>query len=152
MLRTSRANPTTSPEALEQTVRVLRELDIGYLVTIGGDDTAFSAYAVAKAAAGALRVAHAPKTIDNDLPLPGGMPTFGFETARHVGTELVLNLMEDSRTTNRWFFVVVMGRKAGHLALGIGKAAGATCTIIPEEFSDEHIRLDDVCNVLEGRC
>ena len=150
LLRTSRANPTTSPEALEQTVRVLRELDIGYLVTIGGDDTAFSAYAVAKAAAGALRVAHAPKTIDNDLPLPGGMPTFGFETARHVGTELVLNLMEDSRTTNRWFFVVVMGRKAGHLALGIGKAAGATCTIIPEEFSDEHIRLDDVCNVLEG--
>ena len=78
------------------------------------------------------------------------MPTFGFETARHVGTELVLNMMEDSRTTNRWFFVVVMGRKAGHLALGIGKAAGATCTILPEEFPDEQIRLNDVCNVLEG--
>ena len=52
MLRTSRANPTTSPEALERTVGALRELGIGYLVTIGGDDTAFSAYAVAKAAAG----------------------------------------------------------------------------------------------------
>ena len=99
---------------------------------------------------GAVRVAHAPKTIDNDLPLPGGMPTFGFETARHVGTQSVLNLMEDSRTTNRWFFVVVMGRKAGHLALGIGKAAGATLTIIPEEFPGERIRLDDVCSVLEG--
>ena len=78
------------------------------------------------------------------------MPTFGFETARHVGTELVLNLMEDSRTTNRWFFVVVMGRKAGHLALGIGKSAGATCTIIPEEFPNEQISLNDVCSVLEG--
>jgi 6-phosphofructokinase 1 len=59
----------------------------------------FSASEVVKAAGGTIRVAHVPKTIDNDLPLPGGMPTFGFETARHVGTELVRNLMEDSRTT-----------------------------------------------------
>jgi 6-phosphofructokinase 1 len=58
--------------------------------------------------------------------------------------------MEDSRTTNRWFFVVVMGRKAGHLALGIGKAAGATLTLIPEEFPQERIRLSEVCQVLEG--
>ena len=58
--------------------------------------------------------------------------------------------MEDSRTTNRWFVVVVMGRKAGHLALGIGKAAGATVTIIPEEFTKPKITFDDVCLVLEG--
>ncbi len=57
-------------------------------------------------AAGALRVAHVPKTIDNDLPMPSGMPTFGYETARHVGTELVLTIMEESRTINRWFIVV----------------------------------------------
>ena len=147
ILRTSRANPTRDPEILERTVRSLHELGISYLVTIGGDDTAFE---VAKAAKGAFRVAHAPKTIDNDLPLPGVMPTFGFETARHVGTGLVLNLMEDSRTTNRWFFVVVMGRKAGHLALGIGKAASATFTVIPEEFPDDRAGLSEVCNVLEG--
>ena len=150
ILRTSRANPTRRQDDLEHTVRGLLDLGIGYLLTIGGDDTAFSAVEVAKAANGALRVAHAPKTIDNDLPLPGGMPTFGFETARHVGTELVLNLMEDSRTTNRWFFVVVMGRKAGHLALGIGKAAGATLTFIPEEIPEECVSLDRVCTVLEG--
>ena len=150
ILRTSRANPTRDPEILERTVRSLHELGISYLVTIGGDDTAFAAFEVAKAAKGAFRVAHAPKTIDNDLPLPGGMPTFGFETARHVGTGLVLNLMEDSRTTNRWFFVVVMGRKAGHLALGIGKAASATFTVIPEEFPDDRAGLSEVCNVLEG--
>ena len=150
ILRTSRANPTRRPEDMRRTVQALNELGITYLVTIGGDDTAFSAFEVAKAAKGEIRVAHAPKTIDNDLPLPGGMPTFGFETARHVGTQLVLNLMEDSRTTNRWFFVVVMGRKAGHLALSIGKAAGATCTIIPEEFPKDRISLGEVCGVLEG--
>ncbi|HEX9869287.1 MAG TPA: diphosphate--fructose-6-phosphate 1-phosphotransferase [Candidatus Tectomicrobia bacterium] len=150
ILRTSRANPTRQPEDLQRTVQALHDLGVRYLVTIGGDDTAFAAAAVAKAANGAVRVAHIPKTIDNDLPLPGGLPTFGFETARHVGTQLVLNLMEDSRTTNRWLFVVVMGRKAGHLALGIGKAAGATLTLIPEEFPRQRIAVSDVCQVLEG--
>jgi 6-phosphofructokinase len=150
ILRTSRSNPTGSAEELQRTLHALRELGIAYLITIGGDDTAFGAREVAKAADGAFRVAHVPKTIDNDLPLRGGMSTFGFETARHLGTELVLNLMEDSRTTNRWVIVVVMGRKAGHLALGIGKAAGATFTIIPEEFPTERISLRDVCAIIEG--
>jgi len=150
ILRTSRANPTRTAEDLQNTVKALKELGIRYLVTIGGDDTAFSASEVVKAAGGTIRVAHVPKTIDNDLPLPGGMPTFGFETARHLGTELVRNLMEDSRTTNRWYFVVAMGRKAGHLALGIGKAAGATITVIGEEFPKERITLAEVCDVLEG--
>ncbi|MER3500484.1 MAG: hypothetical protein IMHGJWDQ_000090 [Candidatus Fervidibacter sp.] len=150
ILHTSRANPTRKAEDFQNTLKALKELSIRYLITIGGDDTAFSASEVAKALEGQIRIAHVPKTIDNDLPLPGGMPTFGFETARHVGTELVRNLMEDSRTTNRWYFVVVMGRKAGHLALGIGKAAGATVTVIGEEFPKERISLSEVCDVLEG--
>ncbi len=90
-----------------------------------------------------------PKTIDNDLPLPGETPTFGFETARQLGSDLVQNLMEDSRTTGRWYFVVVMGRSAGHLALGIGKSTGATLTLIPEEFAGP-IRMATVCDLLEG--
>jgi 6-phosphofructokinase len=150
ILRTARANPTRHPDDMRRTLNTLQALGISALATIGGDDTAFAAFEVAKAANGAVRVAHIPKTIDNDLPLPGGVSTFGFETARHVGTQLVRNLMEDARTTNRWIFVVVMGRKAGHLALGIGKAAGATLTIIPEEFSQEHIRLIDVSRMLEA--
>lgn len=150
ILRTSRANPTRSDEHLRRVVQGLHELGIGYLVTIGGDDTAFSASEVSLASEGSIRVVHVPKTIDNDLPLPANMPTFGYETARHVGTGLVLNLMEDSRTTNRWYFVVAMGRSAGHLALGMGKAAGATLTIIPEEFPSDRITLAQVCDVLEG--
>ncbi|MCI0829907.1 MAG: 6-phosphofructokinase [Chloroflexi bacterium] len=150
ILRTSRTNPARNPEDLQRTVDSIKTLGIGYLVTIGGDDTAFGASEIAKAASGSLKVAHVPKTIDNDLPLPGGQPTFGFETVRQVGTEAVLNLMEEARTTNRWYFIVVMGREAGHLALGIAKAAGATLALIPEEFPDDGPRLDEVSKILEG--
>jgi ATP-dependent phosphofructokinase / diphosphate-dependent phosphofructokinase len=150
ILRTSRANPTQTPEATANVVRALRDQNIDYLVTIGGDDTAFGASTVAQHAGGTLRVAHVPKTIDNDLPLPTGMPTFGYETARNAGTEIVQTIMEDSRSTNRWFVVVIMGRKAGHLALGVGKSAGATLTIIPEEFEKPVLTLDDISRVIEG--
>ncbi len=149
IIRTSRENPTRRAEDLENAVSALESLGITFLVTIGGDDTAFSASEVSRHAGRRIKVAHIPKTIDNDLPLPGNMPTFGYETARHLGTELVRNLIEDFRTTNRWYFVTAMGRAAGHLALGIGKAAAATLTIIPEEFSGERISLKQVCDVLE---
>ena len=116
-------------------------LGITRLVTIGGDDTAFSALKLEEQAAGRIQIVHVPKTIDNDLDLPYGIPTFGFQTARHFAVEIVKNLMVDARTTSRWYFVVTMGRKAGHLALGIGKAAGATLTVIPEEFGERPVRL-----------
>lgn len=147
-LGTSRANPTKDPKHLATALETLAKLDVGYLISIGGDDTAFSAMNLAKASQGALRVVHVPKTIDNDLDLPDGTPTFGYQTARHVGTKIVQDLLTDAQTTSRWYFVVAMGRKAGHLALGIGKAAGATLTIIPEEFSSQHIALDHIADIL----
>ena len=150
ILRTSRTNITAGPEDLLRNVDTLKEMGLSYLVLIGGDGTSNAAMELAGAAEGSIRVAQIPKTIDNDLPLPSGMPTFGFETARHVGTEMVMNMMEDSRSTNRWYFVVVMGRSSGHLALAIGKAAGATLTVIPEEFSGDHVPVDQVCRVLQG--
>lgn len=150
ILHTSRANPTKKPEHLAAVVKTLERLGIDHLITIGGDDTAFSARRVAEEAGGRIRVAHVPKTIDNDLPLPPGIPTFGYETARELATTIVENLIEDCRTTNRWFFVVLMGRKSGSLALGAGKAAGAPITLIPEEFPPGAIRLEDVIRTLEG--
>jgi 6-phosphofructokinase 1 len=146
----SRANPTRDPRHLDSVVATLAELGVDKLITIGGDDTAFTAMRVAAHGGGRLRVVHVPKTIDNDLDLPHGIPTFGFQTARHVGVHLVKSLMVDARTTARWYLIVAMGRKAGHLALGIGKAAGATLTIIPEEFGSGRIRLDHVIDVLLG--
>ena len=150
VLHTSRTNPTRSPEDLETCLATLEKLGVSHLITIGGDDTSYGASEIARASDGRLKVAHVPKTIDNDLPLPGDMPTFGYETARHVGTGIVLNLREDSRTTNRWYFIVAMGRHAGHLALGIGKASASTITVIPEEFPGPTVSLAEVCDVLEG--
>ena len=150
ILHTSRTNPTKRAEDLETCVATLKKLNINNLITIGGDDTSFGASEIARAANGSIRVAYVPKTIDNDLPLPGGMPTFGYETARHVGSGIVTNLKEDSLTTNRWYFVIAMGRHSGHLALGIGKSSASTVTLIPEEFAGETVSLSEVCDVLEG--
>lgn len=146
----SRANPTKNEKHLENTVTSLLRLDVDKLITIGGDDTAFSALKVNEMAAGRIRVVHVPKTIDNDLDLPHGIPTFGFQTARHIGVEIVKSLMVDAQTTSRWYFIVTMGRKAGHLALGIGKATGATLTLVPEEFPGDSISLSHVVDVLVG--
>ena len=145
----SRANPTKQEEQLEKCVISLLRLNVDKLLTIGGDDTAFSAYKLEERSEGRIRVVHVPKTIDNDLNLPGDIVTFGYQTARHLGCDIVKNLMVDARTTSRWYFVVTMGRKAGHLALGIGKAAGATVTLIPEEFPRK-VRLKKIVDTIIG--
>jgi len=149
VLRTSRVNPTRTPDGIRRVADALRRLRVDHLITIGGDDTAFAASRLADALSG-LTVAHVPKTIDNDLPLPSEIVTFGFTTACNLGKDLVRNLMQDAATMERWFFVTVMGRHAGHLALGIGGSAGATLTVIPEEFSQPQISVDHVADVLEG--
>ena len=146
----SRANPTENPRHLENIVISLLRLNVSQLITIGGDDTAFSAMKVEETARGRIRVVHVPKTIDNDLDLPAYVDTFGFQTARHIGVDIVKNLMVDAKTSSRWYFVIAMGRKAGQLALGIGKAAGATLTLIPEEFSGQKIRLKAMVDTLVG--
>ncbi|MBN1545377.1 MAG: 6-phosphofructokinase [Syntrophaceae bacterium] len=146
----SRSNPTTDPVKLEKAIISLLRLDVSQLITIGGDDTAYSAMLLEEKAHGRIRVVHVPKTIDNDLDLPPYVNTFGYETARHYGVEIVKNLMVDAQTTSRWYFVITMGRKAGHLALGIGKAAGATLTLLPEEFACQPIRMKAIVDTLAG--
>jgi 6-phosphofructokinase len=149
-LGTSRTDITRDPESLENAVAALRKLGIEALVTIGGDDLVRSSAAIERATAGAVKVVQVPKSIDNDLSLPLSVATLGFETARHVGVELVQRLMEDAKTTGRWYLGVTMGRPTGHLTLGIGKAASATCTIIPEEFRRARVSLSDICRIVEG--
>jgi 6-phosphofructokinase 1 len=150
VLGTSRVNPAKSEADMHNVLDSLHRLGVTMLVTIGGDDTAYSASQVYLRAGGSIRVAHVPKTIDNDLPLPAGVPTFGFETARHLGVKIVRNLAEDARTTSRWYLIVSMGRASGYLALGIGKAAAATLTIIPEEFRGRPLTLDELCDIILG--
>ena len=145
----ARANPTKDPALLDATIGSLMRLNVSQLITIGGDDTAFSAMQLEQRAAGRLRVVHVPKTIDNDLDLPPHIDTFGFQSARHYGVEIIKNLMVDAKTTSRWYFVIAMGRKAGHLALGMGKSTGATLTLISEEFSTP-IRMRTIVDTLVG--
>ncbi len=134
---------------VRQVVENLRRINVDYLITIGGDDTVLSARFISEGAGGALRVVHVPKTIDNDLPLPHDVATFGFSTARLIGCQIVKNLMEDSRSTGRWYLVTAMGRNAGFLALGVAKSAGATLALIPEEFP-ENTSIARIADVLEG--
>ncbi len=151
ILRTSRTNPAKVENGVKNSVNNLNKLNIKYMVTIGGDDTSYGASEIAKGAEGKIKFAHVPKTIDNDLPLPNHLPTFGYQTARHVGSMLIKNLMEDAKTTQRWYLAVAMGRHAGHLGLGIAKSAGATNCVISEEFGDvKHIELSKVCDIFEG--
>jgi 6-phosphofructokinase len=150
LLGVSRADIARHPEGLQNTLAALTKLNIDALLTVGGDDLLASSLAIEEASGGAIRVVQVPKSIDNDLLLPSSQTTLGYETARHVGVGIVSSLMEDARTTGRWFIAVTMGRPTGHLTLGIGSAASATCTIIPEEFPAGPISLRQICDIVEG--
>jgi ATP-dependent phosphofructokinase / diphosphate-dependent phosphofructokinase len=150
ILRTSRTNPARDRATLERVVEALDLLNVRYLVCIGGDDTTYGAARIAELTKGRIGVATVPKTIDNDLPLPENAPTFGFETARTVGAAIVEALMEDARTTSRWYLAISMGRKSGSLALGMCKSAGATLAVIPEEFCGGQFDLQLVVDTAVG--
>ncbi|HEY9232324.1 MAG TPA: 6-phosphofructokinase [Blastocatellia bacterium] len=150
LLGTSRTDVTRDRRSLENTIAAFNKIGVDALVCVGGDDMIRSAVAIEQESSGAIKVVLVPKSIDNDVWMPLPVPTLGHETARHVGVELVKNLMEDARTTVRWYFGVTMGRPTGHLTLAIGKAASATCTIIPEEFRKATITIADICDIIEG--
>jgi 6-phosphofructokinase len=147
-LGVSRRDVAGDSESLENTVAALAKLKIDALVCIGGDDMVRSAVAIERR--GVVKIVLVPKSIDNDLWLPLPLPTLGYETARHTGVGIVKSLMEDARTTGRWYIGVTMGRPTGHLTLGIGKAVSATCTIIPEEFPEGLISLAEIADIVEG--
>jgi len=150
VLGTSRADITRDAQSLANSVAALEKLGIEALITIGGDDLIASSIAVEKQSEGRIKVVQVPKSIDNDLWMPAPIDTLGFETARHHGVKIVENLMEDAKTTDRWYIGVTMGRPTGHLTLGIGKAASATCTLIPEEFAGNQISVADIAEIVDG--
>jgi len=125
--------------------------NVKLLVTIGGDDTASTANRISKFMA-ANKVTfsniHVPKTIDNDLPLPEGTPTFGYHTAKEEGVRIGTTLYEDARTSGNWFVVSAMGREAGHLAFGIGTACHYPMIIIPEMFNKTKITFEAITKMI----
>jgi ATP-dependent phosphofructokinase / diphosphate-dependent phosphofructokinase len=128
-----------------------KKYNIKLLVTIGGDDTASTAARLTKyLQSKSLDVAniHVPKTIDNDLPLPEGIPTFGYHSAKEEGVRLATTIYEDGRTSGTWFVVAAMGREAGHLAFGIGAACYYPMIIIPEMFNKTKVSFDKITNLI----
>jgi 6-phosphofructokinase len=125
--------------------------NVKLLVTIGGDDTASTAarlttYLQSKNVQ--MSNIHVPKTIDNDLPLPEGIPTFGYHSAKEEGVRLATTIYEDARTSGTWFVIAAMGREAGHLAFGIGTACHYPMIIIPEMFNKTKITFDKINNLM----
>ena len=124
--------------------------NIQLLVTVGGDDTASTANRIAKFLAAKnypIANIHVPKTIDNDLPLPSNIPTFGYHSAKSEGTKIATTVYEDARTSGTWFVVSAMGRSAGHLALGIAATCHYPMIVIPEMFNRTDITIDKIVNM-----
>ena len=147
ILGTSRFNPVKDTEHLDKLISGLKQNNIDKLIVIGGEGSAYLSLKIAHLHP-EIAVVHVPKTIDNDLILPNKHPSFGFETALHAGTKIVETLQEDAKTCRRWFLATTMGRKAGFLALGIGLAAGATSTLIPEEFTGFAPTPEDISTII----
>jgi len=125
--------------------------NVDLLVTIGGDDTASTANRITKFLNEkdlAIRNIHVPKTIDNDLPLPDRLPTFGYHSAKNEGVRIATTVYEDARTSGNWFVVSSMGREAGHLAFGIGAACHYPMIIIPEMFKDVEVTFDKIIKLM----
>ena len=148
ILGTSRINPFATAEGEKKLKSLLDANSIDKLVVIGGEGSAFLSLTTAKKFP-TIRVAHIPKTIDNDLILPNKHPSFGFETARFAGTRILNTIIAEAKTTTRWFIVRTMGRKAGFLAMGMGLSSGATLSIIAEQFSDRSkLHPNDIANII----
>lgn len=139
------------PKDAEFSTKFFVENNVQLLVTIGGDDTASTANRISKFLKDhqvAIQNIHVPKTIDNDLPLPDGVPTFGYHSAKQEGVRIAQTIYEDARTSGNWFVVSAMGREAGHLAFGIGAACHFPMIIIPEMFNQVPVTFDRIINLI----
>lgn len=150
-LRTSRANPgkliktmddLNNPEKnarLRNIIDAFEHLNIGTLVSIGGDDTLKTANFLWLMG---FPVIHIPKTIDNDYY---GIPwTFGYWTAVDVAQKALLNLRADAQATDSFFIAEMMGRKAGWITYAAGVAAEAILMMSAEDVPGEHFDIDDL--------
>lgn len=150
-LQMSRFKPTHEDFAERFNLKLFTDNNVKLLVTIGGDDTASTANRVAKFLADKkypIANIHVPKTIDNDLPLPAGLPTFGYESALEKGAVIGQGVYMDARTSGNWFVMVAMGRSAGHLAFGIGEACHYPMIIIPEMFHKTEITVGKIVDLV----
>ena len=150
-LQMSRFKPTNENFANDFNLDFFTSNNVKLLVTVGGDDTASTANRIAKFLEEKkypIANIHVPKTIDNDLPLPEGSPTFGYQSAKDKGAIIGRTVYVDARTSGNWFVLAAMGRSAGHLAFGIGTACHYPMIVIPEMFNKTEITVDKIVNLV----
>lgn len=148
-LKTSRANPgreihtredlddPQKSQRLHNILNAFNFLGIGYLVTIGGDDTLKTANFLAILG---LPVLHIPKTIDNDYY---GIPwTFGYWSAVQTAKEVLLNLKADAESTSSYFIAELMGRKAGWITYAAGVAGEAVMMVSSEDIEGDQVDIE----------
>lgn len=151
VLQMSRFKPTDKNFEEDFNLELFSENNVKLLVTVGGDDTASTANRIAKFLEEKkypISNIHVPKTIDNDLPLPCGTPTFGYQSALDKGSVIARTVYVDARTSGNWFVVAAMGRSAGHLAFGIGTSCHYPMIVIPEMFNKSTITIDKIVNLV----
>jgi len=140
-------------EQFEQVKQTCIAHNLDAIVIIGGDDSNTNAAILAeflfsgiKADGSGVQVIGAPKTIDGDLQVPGLLPiSFGFDTATRVYAELAGNILQDTRSSLKyWHFIKLMGRSASHVTLEVALQAKPAVTLISEEVAEKKLSLSAI--------
>lgn len=140
ILDTSRCEEMKTPEGIQKATHILENGDIDGLIVIGGDGTFRAATEMAKISQ--VKIIGIPGTIDNDIY--GVDYTIGFDTAINTALDAIDRIRDTADAFDRIFFVEVMGRLSGFIALEVGVAGGAEEIIVPEK----EFELEDLCQNL----
>ena len=141
MLKTARSAEFRTPEGREKAYQQLKKAEIDAVVVIGGDGSFTGALVMSQEYD--VSFVGIPGTIDNDMY--GTDYTIGYDTALNTVVEAVDKIKDTARSHGRIFFVEVMGREAGLLALNSGIACGAEVILIPES-NEQHEQLKKFIN------
>ncbi len=132
ILKTARSEAFRTKDGREKAFQNLKKTGIDGLVAIGGDGSFTGLHKFNEEyKIPAICIICIPGTIDNDLACTDF--TIGFDTATNTAVEAIDKIRDTALSHNRLFFIEVMGRNAGHIAINCGVSGGAVATIIPEE-------------------
>lgn len=129
ILKCARSEPFKTKEGRAKAIANLKKNGIDALVAIGGDGTFRGMHALTQESG--IPAIGIPGTIDNDIA--GTDFTIGFDTATNTAVEAIDRIRDTALSHNRLFFIEVMGRQSGYIALNSAIAGGAVAVIIPEE-------------------
>lgn len=141
ILKSARSQEFRTKEGREKAFQNLKKHGIDGLVAIGGDGTFTGLHKFYEEYS--IPAVCIPGTIDNDLA--GTDFTIGYDTATNTAVEAIDKIRDTAISHNRLFFIEVMGRNSGYIAINCGIAGGAVATIIPEE----NMTLDDLFHKLD---